>query len=94
MSKDFFDPFALYKKKKPKKTNDLSDTKKYITDKGDDEKQKPSPKKLTTGKVAGNPKEGDNQVKNDMLKHGYYGYEKAIGSKPAPGGAGGENSRY
>ena len=35
-------------KKKPKKTNDLSDTKKYITDKGDDEKQKPSPKKLTT----------------------------------------------
>ena len=53
-----------------------------------DEKQEPSPKKLTTGKVAGNPKEGDNQVKNDMLKHGYGGYEKAIGSKPAPGGAG------
>ena len=53
-----------------------------------DKKQEPPLKKLTTGKVAGNPKEGDNQVKNDMLKHGYGGYEKAIGSKPAPGGAG------
>ena len=28
------------------------------------------------------------QVKNDMLEHGYGGYEKATGSKPAPGGAG------
>jgi len=42
----------------------------------------------TKGTVAGNPEEGDNQVKNDMLKHGYGGYEKATGSKPAPGGAG------
>ena len=41
-----------------------------------------------SGKVAGNPEEGDNQVKNDMLEHGYGGYEKATGSKPAPGGAG------
>jgi len=74
-------------KTEPKKTKISKDGK--LTKKGDDdEKQEPSPKKLTTGKVAGNPKEGDNQVKNDMLKHGYYGYEKAIGSKPAPGGAG------
>ena len=71
------------------KPSNLGDTEKYMTKKGDSEgKQEPSPKKLTTGKVAGNPKEGDNKVKNDMLKHGYYGYEKAIGSKPAPGGAG------
>jgi len=74
-------------KTEPKKTKISKDGK--LTKKGDDdEKQEPSPKKLTTGKVAGNPKEGDNQVKNDMLKHGYGGYEKAIGSKPAPGGAG------
>jgi len=40
------------------------------------------------GVVAGAPNEGDNQVKNDMFKYGYKGYEKATGSKPAPGGAG------
>ena len=38
--------------------------------------------------IAGNASEGDNQVKNNMFKYGYKGYEKATGSKPAPGGAG------
>jgi len=52
-------------------------------EKGDDKE-----KDDTKGTVAGNPEEGDNQVKNDMLKYGYGGYEKATGSKPAPGGAG------
>jgi hypothetical protein len=56
-------------------------------DKKDDKDEKPK-SKPEVGKVAGNPKEGDNQVKNDMLKHGYSGYEKNTGSKPAPGGAG------
>ena len=38
--------------------------------------------------VAGDPNEGDNQVKNDMLKFGYKNFKKETGSKPAPGGAG------
>jgi len=38
--------------------------------------------------VAGNPNEGDNQVKNDMFKYGYSKFEKNTGTKPAPGGAG------
>ena len=38
--------------------------------------------------VAGNPNEGDNQVKNDMLKFGYKNFKKETGTKPAPGGAG------
>jgi len=40
------------------------------------------------GTLMGKIAEGDNQVKNDMLKHGYNGYQKATGKKPAPGGAG------
>lgn len=40
------------------------------------------------GTLMGKNNEGDNQVKNDMLKHGYNGYQKATGKKPAPGGAG------
>ena len=40
------------------------------------------------GTIMGNIKEGDNQVKSDMLKYGYNGYQKATGKKPAPGGAG------
>ncbi len=40
------------------------------------------------GIVAGNPNEGDNQVKNDMLKFGYKNFKKETGTKPAPGGAG------
>ena len=38
--------------------------------------------------VAGDPNEGDNQVKNDMLKFGYKNFKKETGTKPAPGGAG------
>ena len=38
--------------------------------------------------VAGDPNEGDNQVKNDMFKYGYSKYQKNTGEKPAPGGAG------
>tara|TARA_R110002126_G_scaffold5831_3_gene31146 strand:+ start:1314 stop:3380 length:2067 start_codon:yes stop_codon:yes gene_type:complete len=38
--------------------------------------------------IVGDTSEGDNQVKSDMFKYGYGGYEKATGSKPAPGGAG------
>jgi hypothetical protein len=40
------------------------------------------------GTLMGKITEGDNQVKTDMLKHGYNGYQKATGKKPAPGGAG------
>ena len=54
----------------------------------DDKKGEDSEKEFEKGKVVGDPNEGDNQVKNDMLEYGYGGYEKATGSKPAPGGAG------
>ena len=40
------------------------------------------------GVIAGDPNEGDNQVKNDMFKYGYSNYQKNTGEKPAPGGAG------
>mgnify|MGYP001213658156 FL=1 len=52
---------------------------------GDDGEEKDDESK---GIIAGNPKEGDNQVKNDMFKYGYKKFEKATGTKPAPGGAG------
>jgi len=66
---------------------------KYIKDhpkskKAQQAKEKEDKEEFEKGKVVGDPNEGDNQVKNDMLKHGYGGYEKAMGSKPAPGGAG------
>jgi hypothetical protein len=40
------------------------------------------------GIVVGEKNEADNQVKNDMLKYGYTGYQKATGKKPAPGSEG------
>jgi hypothetical protein len=44
--------------------------------------------KTKRGTIMGDAKDGDNQVKNDMIKYGYNGYQKATGKKPAPGGAG------
>lgn len=44
--------------------------------------------KKQKGTVIGEANEGDNQVKNDMLKHGFGGYQKATKKKPAPGSAG------
>jgi hypothetical protein len=44
--------------------------------------------KTKRGIIMGDAKDGDNQVKNDMIKYGYNGYQKATGKKPAPGGAG------
>lgn len=40
------------------------------------------------GAIMGDAKTGDNQVKNDMLKYGFKGYQKATGKKPAPGSEG------
>lgn len=54
----------------------------------DKEVDKDASDTIKKGKVTGDSSEGDNQVKNDMLKYGYSGYEKNTGSKPAPGGAG------
>ena len=58
----------------------------HLTNKGskDDSKDKPKEK----GVVAGDPNEGDNEVKNDMIKYGYGNFQKNTGTKPAPGGAG------
>lgn len=44
--------------------------------------------KTKRGIIMGDANDGDNQVKNDMIKYGYNGYQKATGKKPAPGGAG------
>ena len=44
--------------------------------------------KIQKGKVMGESKEGDNQVKNDMLKYGFGGYQAATKKKPAPGSKG------
>lgn len=73
---------------KEKPTKKVSDVK--------DDKQKSDkihsilypPDKIQKGKIMGAPNEGDNQVKNDMLKHGFGGYQKATKKKPAPGSAG------
>ena len=75
------DKHQLIKKNASK--DDIQKVKK-TKEKEDEPKKEPEEK----GVVAGNPNEGDNQVKNDMFKYGYKGYEKATGSKPAPGGAG------
>jgi hypothetical protein len=40
------------------------------------------------GSVHGDPSEGDNRDKNDVLEYGYGGIEDKTGKKPAPGGAG------
>ena len=51
-------------------------------------KKDDKPKKMKKSFVSGDLSKGDNQVKSDMLEHGYTGYQKATGKKPAPGGAG------
>jgi hypothetical protein len=45
---------------------------------GDAKPEKP------VNKVSGNPEEGDNKVKNEMLEHGYNGMEDKTGTKPSP----------
>jgi hypothetical protein len=54
----------------------------------EDEEDKEGGEEKPKGIVTGNPSDGDNQVKSDMFKHGYKKFEKATGTKPAPGGAG------
>ena len=41
-----------------------------------------------TNKIYGKSGEGDTDVKNDMMKYGFSGYQKGTGKKPAPGSAG------
>ena len=60
-----------------------------LAKKDDDKKSKSKPsiyEKPNT--VAGDPKKGDNKIKNEMLEHGYNGIEDALGKKPAPGNPG------
>ena len=57
-------------------------------DDSEDRDDKKTDKEVNKNKVQGDPTEGDNQVKNEMLEHGYDGIEKALGKKPAPGGSG------
>ena len=66
-------------------TDSYSDS--ALTGKSDDEEDggdEDEPKSV----IAGDPSEGDNQVKSDMFKYGYKKFQKATGTKPAPGGAG------
>jgi len=51
-----------------------------------DDSKSTSPK--ITDKVYGNAGEGDTDVKNDMFKYGFSGYQKGTGKRPAPGSAG------
>jgi len=41
-----------------------------------------------TDKIYGKSGEGDTDVKNDMMKYGFSGYQNGTGKKPAPGSAG------
>ena len=41
-----------------------------------------------TNKIYGKSGEGDTDVKNDMMKYGFSGYQKGTNKKPAPGSAG------
>lgn len=60
-----------------------------LVKKDDDKKSKPTPSIYENpNTVAGDPKQGDNQIKNEMLEHGYNGIEDALGKKPAPGNPG------
>jgi len=54
-------------------------------DKDGEEKSEKEPIKLH---IRGNLDDGDNKVKNDMMKYGYKKFKKNTGKKPAPGGAG------
>ena len=49
---------------------------------------KPEKSSKMTDNVYGTSGEGDTDVKNDMFKYGFSGYEKSTGRKPAPGSAG------
>lgn len=49
---------------------------------------KPEKSPKMTDNVYGTVGEGDTDVKNDMFKYGFSGYEKSTGRKPAPGSAG------
>jgi len=51
-----------------------------------DDSKSTSPK--ITDKVYGTAGEGDTDVKNDMFKYGFSGYQKGTGKRPAPGSAG------
>ena len=57
-------------------------------DLSDDEIDSMAQSSIASGNVRGNPNEGDNKVKNEMLEHGYNGIEDATGNKPAPGNPG------
>ena len=55
----------------------------HITDDGKEVKTS-----NVTNKIYGKSGEGDTDVKNDMMKYGFSGYQKGTGKKPAPGSAG------
>ena len=57
-------------------------------DLSDDEIDSMAQSSIASGNIRGNPNEGDNKVKNEMLEHGYNGIEDATGNKPAPGNPG------
>jgi len=86
-------------KQTPKATITTTDAEKKKSAKSNDVKvSSANPKKIkeVTDTIYGSKKntlmgeknEADNEVKNNMIKYGYTGYQKATGKKPAPGGAG------
>lgn len=53
-----------------------------------DKSQEPTDSPKMAGNVYGTAGEGDTDVKNDMLKYGFSGYQKGTGKRPAPGSPG------
>ena len=61
----------------------------HITDDGKEVKTSEVTKSPNvTNKIYGVSGEGDTDVKNNMMKYGFSGYQKGTGKKPAPGSAG------
>ena len=61
----------------------------HITDDGKEVKtSKVTKSPNVTNKIYGVSGEGDTDVKNNMMKYGFSGYQKGTGKKPAPGSAG------
>jgi len=66
----------------------MTQAEKDMKAKSDSIKSEPKKSAKMTDNVYGNVGEGDTDVKNDMFKYGFSGYEKSTGRKPAPGSAG------
>jgi hypothetical protein len=70
-----------------KKEKERADRVAKQNDSSDEKSEEPKSPNVTN-KIYGKAGEGDTDVKNDMMKYGFSGYQKGTGKKPAPGSAG------